>query len=163
MRNPLLVPDLRELIQAGETAALRDFFGDQHPAHIAEMVEDLETGEGDTILHLLQTRLRAQVLSYLDTERQVGVVGAMAPAESAALLHVMSHDERANLVTRLDEDVVDPVLPFLAQAEREDIRRLASYEPGTAGAAMTTPEWIVTGVVLALASVTAFVGIFVIR
>ena len=50
MRNPLLVPDLRELIQAGETAALRDFFGDHHPAHIAEIIEDLETGEGDTIL-----------------------------------------------------------------------------------------------------------------
>ena len=31
-----------------------------------------------------------------------------------------------------------PVLPHLAQAEREDIRRLASYEPGTAGAVMTT-------------------------
>ena len=30
------------------------------------------------------------------------------------------------------------MLPFLAQAEREDIRRLASYEPGTAGAVMTT-------------------------
>src|SRR5262249_35347144 len=28
--------------------------------------------------------------------------------------------------------------PYLAQAEREDIRRLASYEPGTAGAVMTT-------------------------
>ena len=55
-------------IQAGETAALRDFFGDQHPAHIAEMVEDLEPGEGDTILGLLPTRLRAEVLSYLDTE-----------------------------------------------------------------------------------------------
>ena len=40
--------------------------------------------------------------------------------------------------TRLDEDFVDVVLPHLAQAEREDIRRLASYEPGTAGAVMTT-------------------------
>jgi magnesium transporter len=50
----------------------------------------------------------------------------------------MSHDERADLVNRLDEDVMDPVLPFLAQAERDDIRRLASYQPGTAGAVMTT-------------------------
>jgi magnesium transporter len=50
----------------------------------------------------------------------------------------MSHDERADLVNRLDEDVVDPVLPYLAQAEREDIRRLAGYQPGTAGAVMTT-------------------------
>ena len=31
LRNPLLVPDLRELIQAGETAALRDFFGRPPP------------------------------------------------------------------------------------------------------------------------------------
>ena len=50
----------------------------------------------------------------------------------------MSHDERADLVNRLDEDLVDVVLPHLAQAEREDIRRLTSYEPGTAGAVMTT-------------------------
>ena len=50
----------------------------------------------------------------------------------------MSHDERADLVNRLDEDRVDLILPHLAQAEREDIRRLASYEPGTAGAVMTT-------------------------
>ena len=38
LRNPLLVPDLRELLQAGETEGLRDFFGDQHPAHVAEMI-----------------------------------------------------------------------------------------------------------------------------
>ena len=50
----------------------------------------------------------------------------------------MSHDERADLVNRLDEEQVDRILPHLAQAEREDIRRLASYEPGTAGAVMTT-------------------------
>ena len=62
----------------------------------------------------------------------------MPPAEAAALLHLMSHDERADLVNRLDEDLVDVILPHLAQAEREDIRRLASYEPGTAGAVMTT-------------------------
>ena len=78
------------------------------------------------------------MLSYLDAERQVRVVEAMAPADAAALLHLMSHDERADLVNRLDEEQVDRILPHLAQAEREDIRRLASYEPGTAGAVMTT-------------------------
>lgn len=138
MRNPLLVPDLRELIQAGETAALLDFFGDLHPAHIAEMIEDLELEEGDTILGLFPARARAEVMSYLDGERQVRIVEAMSPDAAAALLHLMSHDERADLVNRLDEDHVDQILPHLAQAERDDIRRLASYEPGTAGAAMTT-------------------------
>ncbi len=32
MHNPLLVPDLRELIRDGEIAGLRDFFVEHHPA-----------------------------------------------------------------------------------------------------------------------------------
>jgi magnesium transporter len=138
MRNPLLVPDLRELIHAGEHAVLREFFSDHHPAHVAELLEDLKPAEGDTVLGLLPPRLRAEVLTYFDPERQIRTVGQMEPAEAAALLHLMSHDERADLVNRLDEESVDRILPHLAQAERDDIRRLASYEPGTAGAVMTT-------------------------
>ncbi len=138
MRNPLLVPDLRELIQAGEDAVLRDFFSDHHPAHVAEIIGDFEPAEGDKLIALLPLRFRAEVLSYLDSERQVRTVEQMAPADAAALLHLMSHDERADLVNKLEEEHVDRILPHLAQAEREDIRRLASYEPGTAGAVMTT-------------------------
>ncbi len=138
MRNPLLVPDLRELIQAGEAAAVREFFIDQHPARIAEIIEDFENDEGDGILGLLEARVRAEVLGYLSSEHQVSAVEAMPTADAAELLHIMSHDERADLVNRLDEDIVDEILRQLAQAEREDIRRLASYEPGTAGTVMTT-------------------------
>ena len=138
MRNPLLVPDLRELILAGETGVLRDFLADHHPAQVAEIIEDLEPVEGDSLFGILSPRDRANVLSYLEGGRQIRFVGTMPPTDAAALLHLMSHDERADLVKRLDEDLVDLILPHLAQAERDDIRRLASYEPGTAGAAMTT-------------------------
>jgi magnesium transporter len=138
VRHPLLVPDLRELIHDGEIAGLRDFFADYHPGRVAELVDDLDTDDGDALFGILPPRNRADILNYLDHDRQVRLVKAMPPKDAAELLHLMSHDERADLVNRLDEDVVDHVLPFLAQAEREDIRRLASYEPGTAGAVMTT-------------------------
>jgi magnesium transporter len=138
MRHPLLVPDLRELIRDGEAEVLCDFFAEHHPRRLAEIIEDLETDDGDTLFRIFPPRHRADVFSYLDENRQLRLVQAMPPKESAELLHLMSHDERADLVNRLGEDVVDPVLPFLAQAEREDIRRLASFEPGTAGAVMTT-------------------------
>ena len=137
MRNPLLLPDLRELIRAGEGAALIEFLEDWHPARVAEVIEDLED-EGDAVLELLPARTRAEVMSYLTPENQVRIVGAMSASEAAELLHLMSHDDRADLVNRLDDDTVDAILPRLAQAERDDIRRLASYEPGTAGAVMTT-------------------------
>jgi len=138
MRHPLLVPDLRELIRDGEVAGLRDYLAEHHPGRVAELIEDLEAGDGDALFRVLPARNRAEVLSYLDPGRQVKLVEVMPAQEAAELLHVMSHDERADLVNRLDEEVLDPVLPYLAQAEREDIRRLASYEPGTAGAVMTT-------------------------
>ncbi|HEY2157030.1 MAG TPA: magnesium transporter, partial [Isosphaeraceae bacterium] len=93
---------------------------------------------GDAALGLLPDRLRASVMSYVDPERQVRVVEGMTPVEGAALLHLMSHYDRADLVNRLDEDRVDQILRHLAHAEREDIRRLASFEEGTAGAVMTT-------------------------
>jgi len=80
----------------------------------------------------------AEVMSYIGGERQVRFVEGMALADAAALLHLMSHDDRAHLVNRLDEDRADDILRNLAQAERDDIRRLASFEPGTAGAVMTT-------------------------
>ncbi len=138
MRHPLLIPDLRELIRDGEVAGLRDYLAEHHPGRVAELIEDLEDGDGDTLFRVLPRANRAEVLSYLDNDRQTKLVTAMPAAEAAELLHVMSHDERADLVNRLDEEVIDPVLPYLAQAEREDIRRLAGYEPGTAGAVMTT-------------------------
>jgi magnesium transporter len=138
LRNPLLVPDLRELIQGGETAAVREFLGDLHPGQIAELVEDFDPPEDSDLLKLLEPRQRAEVLGYIDGENQVRHVEAMDPADAAAMLHVMPHDERAGLVKRLDDNIVDGILRRLAHAEREDIRRLASYEPGTAGAVMTT-------------------------
>ena len=103
MRNPLLVPDLRELIEAGEHSVLRDFFADHHPAQVAEMIEDLEPHEGDTVVGLLPERLQAEVLSYVGSDRQTRIVSRMESAEAAGLLHLMSHDERADLVNRLDE------------------------------------------------------------
>ncbi len=138
MRNPLLVPDLREFIRAGETDALREFLDEYHPARVGEVVEDLGPGEGDAVFGLLEPRTRSEVMSYLEPETQVRLVGAMPPDSAAELLRLMSHDERADLVNRLDEEHVDQILRRLAHAEREDIRRLASYEPGTAGSVMTT-------------------------
>ncbi|CAN5889982.1 magnesium transporter [soil metagenome] len=138
MRNPLLVPDLRMMLRDGETEAVREFFGEKPAAELVEVVEDLENEEADMVLKLLDPKVRAEVVSYLDADRQIQIVETMPPENAAELLRDMPHDDRADLVNRLDEDVAEQILRRMAQAEREDIRRLASYEAGTAGAVMTT-------------------------
>ncbi len=138
MRHPLIIPDLRELLHEGEAAALREVFDEYEPARMAELVEDLGQPDGNGALALLEPRTRAEVFSYLDSDRQDALMESMAPEAAAEILHHMPHDDRAALVRRLEDDAAELILRRLAQAERDDIRRLASYEPGTAGSVMTS-------------------------
>src|SRR5699024_10749151 len=50
----------------------------------------------------------------------------------------MPADARADLYKRLDKDQQSALLPALAQAERDDLRKLVSYKEGSAGAIMTS-------------------------
>ncbi|HEY4312310.1 MAG TPA: magnesium transporter [Pirellulales bacterium] len=138
MRHPLLAPDLRELVLEREEKALRDFFVPHHPAATAELLDDLAPEESLYVLALLGGRVRAEVFSYLEPELQDGIAQLMDRSVLAALVSAMSHDERADLITRLPEERTQQILPLLAQAEREDIRRLTAYKEDTAGAVMTS-------------------------
>jgi magnesium transporter len=138
MRHPLLAPDLRELVQERAGDALRDFFTPHHPAGSAELLCDLEPDEVKYVLDLLPASMRAEIFTYLDTEVQDALVGAVDAGWLAGIVSAMSHDERADLVGRLPEERAEEVLQHLARAEREDIRRLTAYRDGTAGAVMTS-------------------------
>lgn len=62
----------------------------------------------------------------------------MPRADLAAIFMEMNADDRADLYKKLTDEQRDVLMPALAQAEREDIRQLAAYEEGTAGALMTS-------------------------
>lgn len=153
MRHPLLAPDLREVIHERDEHVLREFFAPHHPAASAELLDDLEPDEVLYVLGLLNGRTRAEVFSYLDPPLQDGVASRMERNQLAALVSAMSHDERADLVTRLPEERVEQIFPLLAQAEREDIRRLTAYREGTAGAVMTSDYATVPREVTAAAAI----------
>lgn len=137
-KNPLLVPELREMLAAGDSKALRDFCESGHPAIIAELISPLSSEEAWTVLRHADTLLRSEIYSHLDEDLQVEIVGDLRREEVARLLADMSPDDRAHLFKQLPENLREAVLPALAQAEREDIRRLSAYKEGTAGAVMTS-------------------------
>lgn len=138
MRNPLLAPDLREIVAERDEACLREFFHDHHPADAAELLDDLDADEVHFVLQLLTGRERAAIFDYLDKPLQEGVAAKMDDHDLAALVTYMSHDERADLMTRLPQERSVHIYPLLARAEREDIRRLQSYPDGSTGAVMTS-------------------------
>ncbi|NLW86094.1 MAG: magnesium transporter [Planctomycetes bacterium] len=144
MRQTLLVPELRELLQAGQMDTLRSFVVESHPGTAAELLSGLETDEIWRILLLLPTPARAEVFSNFDLDQQVELATGQNRGDMARLLEEMEPDDRADLVQRLDEKVREEILPLVARAEREDIRRLVSYEEGTAGSVMNTDYAVLT-------------------
>ncbi|GIW71711.1 MAG: magnesium transporter MgtE [Planctomycetota bacterium] len=137
-KNPLLVPELHELLAAGDAKALRDFCKSGHPAVIGEFLSALSRDEAWSVLLHAEPALRSEIFSHLDEDLQVDIVENLRREEIAQLLTEMSPDDRVDLFKRLPERVQEAVLPALAQAEREDIRRLSAYQEGTAGAVMTS-------------------------
>ncbi|HHS51143.1 MAG TPA: magnesium transporter [candidate division Zixibacteria bacterium] len=136
--NPLIVPELREILAAGDVQALRDFCESCHPVIVAEFISALEPHEAWLVLKHAPTQTLAEILTHFEDDFQTEIIENIPRRDFANILTEMAHDERADLVKRLPEESRDAVLPALAQAEREDIRRLISYSEGTAGAVMTS-------------------------
>jgi magnesium transporter len=138
MKNPLLTPDLRELIEKNDEKALQSFCASLHPAAVAEFLGALSGHEIWRVLTLLEPRLKAEIFGSLDQDIQVEMAESLKRQDLAQIVTHMSADERVDLLKRLPEDKQETLMPVLAQVEREDIRRLFSYAEGTAGAVMTS-------------------------
>ena len=127
-----------ELLTTGNSTSLPDFCKSKHPAIIAELLSTLSSEEIWTVLRHADKPLHAEIFSYLDADLQVKILGILNRDDVANLLTDMSPDDRTDLFKRLPETLFESVLPALARADREDIRRLSAYEEGTAGAVMTS-------------------------
>lgn len=110
---------------------------------LSEIFQELIEEDDDlpSVLELfecLPLERRANVLGYLLGDFQLQVVQAIPDGPLLSVLEEMGSDERADLFNLLDEDRKESLLRRMARQEREDLKRMASYEEGTAGAIMTS-------------------------
>lgn len=127
---------------------LKDAINNQQFNHAVDQLKDLRPIDTADILALLDPKIswklleqlpnRATVFSYLEAEEQVEMAFLFPRASLAELVGEMPSDERTDLYKHLNKNQRDALLPALAQAEREDIRRLSAYAEKTAGALMTS-------------------------
>jgi magnesium transporter len=144
MKNPLLVPELRDNLAKNNFHALKEFAESAHPVSVAEFLSALTASEIWKILALADPMVRGEIFCQLDEDVQLEMAETLRRQELALLVSDMPPDDRVDLLKRIPEDRREAILPALAQAEREDIRRLSSYEEGTAGAVMTSDYAVLT-------------------
>ena len=109
-----------------------------HPADAALLLSDLSVAESWQALKNQLPEARVEIFSHLDVNIQVALSENLSREDLAGLLSEMSPDDRVDLIQRLPAERREVVLGAMARAEREDIRKLAAYEPGSAGGAMTS-------------------------
>ncbi len=153
MSYEILASAIRETGERGDLEAIRAFASAEHPADLAAFLASLDPAESWFVLDLLSTAEQAEIFGYLAPETQVELAQAATRTKLARIVTAMEADERADLFNELSDEQQEALLPALAQAEREDIRRLSSYEEGTAGAIMTSDYAILKGDLSASAAI----------
>lgn len=144
MTYELLTRAVREDLTNGNRASVEDFLRSEHPADLAAFIAELEADEAWRLLDMMAVERQAEVFGYFDPEYQVELAEHTSRTKLARLVTEMPSDERADLYNKLTDDQQAALLPALAQAEREDLRRLASYPEGTAGSIMTSDYAVLT-------------------
>jgi len=138
MINTLLAPELRELIKEKKYEDIANFCATVHPALVAEFISALTAEEIGEILVHLPPSLRGEIFSHLSEDIQIDVVDTLSREDLGRLLSDMPPDDRVDLLKRFPERKREAIIPAMAQAEREDLRRLIAYPEGTAGSVMTS-------------------------
>lgn len=136
INHQALILHVRRAIEQQQFEQAIDHAQHLRPVDIADVVALLDPSLGWQFLELLPNR--SKVFSYLDAPIQAALAKEFPRASLVAIVGEMPADERADLYKQLDQDQRDALLPGLAQAKREDIRRLSAYQEGTAGALMTS-------------------------
>ena len=121
-----------------ETGIPIEIDAEDHPADIAATLSEIDPAEAWKLLCTLPVDVQAEVFGYIDPDLQEESIEHMTRPQLTALITEMKADDRADVFNRLSEDQQEMLLPALAHVERENIRRLASYEEGSAGAIMTS-------------------------
>ena len=112
----------------------------QHPSDIAEALEEsgLAPSQIVDVLVRVGNHRSSDAFAQLEIETQLACLEASNAQTMLRFIERMEPDDRVDLLKAVDADVRESIMPLIAQAERNEIRRLWNYTEGTAGAVMTT-------------------------
>src|SRR5579859_2947342 len=138
MFDPLLLPELWEMLIENDLPAMHEFCEVFHPGIVAENLEALPPADSWRVLSQAGGYRRGAIFGFLSVPRQMELVSTIDRPHLSALLEEMAPDERVDLLKRLDHAQVETLLPLVAQVERDDIRKLLSYPEHVSGSTTTT-------------------------
>jgi len=132
------------IIESDNQEAARAELADLHPADIAELFQQLDTGQAEYLFKLIDEDASADVLMELDEDERLKIIEDMPAEEIAKQIDHLDTDDAVDLIQQLDEEERDEIISHIDDVEQAgDIIDLLKYDEDTAGGLMGTEMIVV--------------------
>lgn len=148
----MILPDIKELIEAKRFSELQKFLNEQDPVEIAEIMNSLPIESSIIIFRLLSKSKAEEVFSLLETESQNVLINNLAKEEIQKVITSMASDDRTMLFEELPTKVVQQLLDLLDENERKKVLTQLNYPEHSIGRLISNkyiavyPDWKVSQV-----------------
>lgn len=109
-----------------------------HPGELADILEDLDREARLAVVRRMSVDAAAEVLEEVDEHVQKTILADLAPEVAADIVEEMEPAQAVDALATLPEEHAEKIMRHVEDREASEIRRLATYAEGTAGALMTT-------------------------
>jgi magnesium transporter len=129
---------LRDLALAGDRDALEALLDELPASEAVRALLRLDTEDQQRLLTTLDPADAADLIEEVPDHHAAEMVERLPAAEAASILQELQSDDQADLIGDIDEEDAEAILAKMAPEAAADVRRLAEYDPETAGGLMMT-------------------------
>ena len=124
---------LRRAVSAEDVDAIDALMEPLHPADIADILEQISSGERAALLALWSRGIDGEVLSELDWSIREDILPLLPSDVLADAVRELDSDDVVDLVEDLEEDQQGAILGALDDADRVAVEQALSFPEGSAG------------------------------
>ena len=134
----LIFDKVFEFLEKRNFSKLKELLQEMNPADIALLFEDLEGKDIPLLFRLLPKQLAADTFSYLESDKQVQLIGSFSDVELREITDNMFIDDTVDIIEEMPANVVTRILRNTDSETRKTINELLKYPKDSAGSIMTT-------------------------
>lgn len=147
--DPEMILALREAIEARDRDRIDALLDPQHPADVADILEQLSAADRRELLALWSGEIDGEILTEIDEAIREEVIDALPPEVLAEAVRELDSDDVVDLIEDLEEDQQEVILGALEESDRVAVEQALAWPEYSAGRLMqrevvTAPEhWTV--------------------
>lgn len=142
MLEKLMVPNVRQLLEAGDETTLAEALDRWLPADVAAVLRELYESERVAAFRLLKGPQAVHAFEYLERQTQKRLLEQLPPDYTARLLNEMAPDDRTALLVEFPQSEFERFLALMSDEQRSIARSLLQFPQNSVGRLMT-PDYVV--------------------